>query len=90
MYIGQAQLLFYAYVYFMWCVVNVVVATEKGRSNSFVFFTSLFFTPFLVYLYLLAIPSIPKQEPRQTDELAEQPPVEQQKTQTRRNPLTQR
>ena len=50
------KLLFFAYIYFLWSVVNVIIATKKGRSNTFTFFASIIATPLLVYLYLLAVP----------------------------------
>lgn len=55
------------YIYFLWCVVNVAVAAEKGRMNALVFFGSILATPFTVYLYLLAVPAleVKKTETRQ-------------------------
>lgn len=43
-------------LYLCWSVVNLLVAREKGRDSRIVFGTSLLFTPFLVYLWLLAVP----------------------------------
>jgi hypothetical protein len=39
-----------------WTVVNGMVADKKGYSVGWCMAGSLVFSPFLVYLYLLAIP----------------------------------
>jgi hypothetical protein len=44
-------------LYVAWSVVNYLVAREKGRDSRVVLGSSLIFTPFLVYLWLLAVPA---------------------------------
>jgi hypothetical protein len=43
-------------IYLGWSVVNTLVAREKGRDARIVLGFSLLFTPFLVYLWLIAVP----------------------------------
>jgi hypothetical protein len=43
-------------LWLIWSAVNGVVAQEKGRSGLMVGLFSLIFSPFLGYLYILAVP----------------------------------
>jgi hypothetical protein len=47
--------------YIGWCIVNALVAQEKGREVGTVLGCSIVCSPFLVYLWLLAVP--PKNRP---------------------------
>ena len=48
-------------LYVGWCIVNALVAQEKGREVGTVLGCSIVCSPFLVYLWLLAVP--PKNRP---------------------------
>jgi hypothetical protein len=56
-------LLAFAGLYLAWCVVNVFVAQNRGRGTKAAFFGSLFFTPFVWYLYLVGSPIRQPQNP---------------------------
>jgi hypothetical protein len=56
-------LLALAGLYLAWCVVNVLVAQNRGRDTKAAFFGSLFLTPFLWYLYLVGSPARQPQNP---------------------------
>ena len=52
-------LLFYA----GWCVVNGMIAMQKGRDVGAIASLSVVVTPLLIYLYLVAVPVLPAKEP---------------------------
>lgn len=50
--------MYLALVYLALCVVNGLIADQKGRYAALAMVISLIFTPIVPYLYLLAVPSL--------------------------------
>lgn len=42
--------------YVAWIVVNIMIASEKHRDIAGVVIGSIFLSPLIIYLYLLAVP----------------------------------
>jgi len=42
-----------------WCLVNYLIAFEKNRNAGGLALASILGSPFLVWLYLVAVPSVP-------------------------------
>lgn len=55
----EIGLFVFIYVYIELTVVNVGIAYEKNRSDWRAVLGSILFTPFVVYLYYLAVPPLP-------------------------------
>jgi len=51
----------------IWSIVNALIAVEKGRSGGGIFAMSLFISPMLGYLYILAVPPLPKKVETEED-----------------------
>jgi hypothetical protein len=57
---GGGSILFLIVFWIVGTFVNVAIAKEKGRDAAASFFVSLFLSPVVGYLYLLAVPALPK------------------------------
>ena len=52
-------LLLLIFCYIVLTVINVSIADNKNRNGAIILLSSLLFTPFLVWFWLIAVPALP-------------------------------